>query len=296
MARRSLVQPTNSPVWKKNQILGRRVNPSGSVPCLRSAEEAWECAPDTSCRCSLGFPRRTIHSHLLLTQLSLSGAAAASTSVHCPPVRSRWCLRRETWCDPNRFAQPLGSALTASSGLQTSYTERFWERASLDRLSRYNLKYCEWISGGIWTFLVTDRLQVTHQETGEVMVMKELIRFDEETQKTFLKEVCVFSWTLQGFTAKETLALTYYLLRNWHTSCSSLQVKVMRCLDHPNVLKFIGLFYKDKRINFVSEYIQGGTLRDKIGKMVGQVSQRPLSGILSDAVMCLFILPPNLAG
>lgn len=32
-------------------------------------------------------------------------------------------------------------------------------------------------------------VKVTHQETGEVMVMKELIRFDEETQKTFLKEV-----------------------------------------------------------------------------------------------------------
>lgn len=75
-------------------------------------------------------------------------------------------------------------------------------------------------------------VKVTHQETGEVMVMKELIRFDEETQKTFLKEV-----------------------------------KVMRCLDHPNVLKFIGLFYKDKRINFVSEYIQGGTLRESIEKM-----------------------------
>ncbi|XP_068572194.1 LIM domain kinase 1-like [Cebidichthys violaceus] len=75
-------------------------------------------------------------------------------------------------------------------------------------------------------------VKVTHQETGEVMVMKELIRFDEETHKTFLKEV-----------------------------------KVMRCLDHPNVLKFIGLFYKDKRINFVSEYIQGGTLRETIVKM-----------------------------
>ncbi|CAN9501110.1 unnamed protein product [Ophioblennius macclurei] len=75
-------------------------------------------------------------------------------------------------------------------------------------------------------------VKVTHQETGEVMVMKELIRFDEETQKTFLKEV-----------------------------------KVMRCLDHPNVLKFIGLFYKDKRIHFVSEYIQGGTLRETITKM-----------------------------
>ncbi|KAF6715757.1 LIM domain kinase 1 [Oryzias melastigma] len=75
-------------------------------------------------------------------------------------------------------------------------------------------------------------VKVTHQETGEVMVMKELIRFDEETQRTFLKEV-----------------------------------KVMRCLDHPNVLKFIGLFYKDKRIHFVSEYIQGGTLREAITKM-----------------------------
>lgn len=75
-------------------------------------------------------------------------------------------------------------------------------------------------------------VKVTHQETGEVMVMKELIRFDEETHKTFLKEV-----------------------------------KVMRCLDHPNVLKFIGLFYKDKRINFVSEYIKGGSLRETIAKM-----------------------------
>lgn len=33
------------------------------------------------------------------------------------------------------------------------------------------------------------REQVTHKATGEVMVMKELIRCDEETQKTFLKEV-----------------------------------------------------------------------------------------------------------
>lgn len=37
--------------------------------------------------------------------------------------------------------------------------------------------------------LISLSLKVTHQETGEVMVMKELIRFDEETQKTFLKEV-----------------------------------------------------------------------------------------------------------
>uniref|UniRef100_A0A8C9Z8B5 LIM domain kinase 1 n=1 Tax=Sander lucioperca TaxID=283035 RepID=A0A8C9Z8B5_SANLU len=76
-------------------------------------------------------------------------------------------------------------------------------------------------------------IKVTHKETGEVMVMKELIRFDDETQRTFLKEV-----------------------------------KVMRCLDHPNVLKFIGVLYKDKRLNFIAEYIKGGTLREIIKKMV----------------------------
>lgn len=38
--------------------------------------------------------------------------------------------------------------------------------------------------------------QVTHRETGEVMVMKELIRFDEETQRTFLKEVSEQNCTL----------------------------------------------------------------------------------------------------
>ncbi|TRY59447.1 hypothetical protein DNTS_002174 [Danionella cerebrum] len=75
-------------------------------------------------------------------------------------------------------------------------------------------------------------IKVTHRETGEVMVMKELIRFDEETQRTFLKEV-----------------------------------KVMRCLDHPNVLKFIGVLYKEKRLNFITEYIRGGTLRDIISSM-----------------------------
>uniref|UniRef100_A0A673ICM1 LIM domain kinase 1 n=1 Tax=Sinocyclocheilus rhinocerous TaxID=307959 RepID=A0A673ICM1_9TELE len=75
-------------------------------------------------------------------------------------------------------------------------------------------------------------IKVTHSETGEVMVIKELLQFDEETQKTFLKEV-----------------------------------KVMRCLEHPNVLKFIGILYKDKRLNLISEYVQGGTLTDTIQKM-----------------------------
>ncbi|XP_013008057.1 LIM domain kinase 1 isoform X2 [Cavia porcellus] len=88
-------------------------------------------------------------------------------------------------------------------------------------------------------------IKVTHRETGEVMVMKELIRFDEETQRTFLKEV-----------------------------------KVMRCLEHPNVLKFIGVLYKDRRLNFITEYIKGGTLRSIIK---GMDSQYPWSQRVSFA-------------
>ncbi|KFW82588.1 LIM domain kinase 1, partial [Manacus vitellinus] len=92
-----------------------------------------------------------------------------------------------------------------------------------------------WVRGGVSPEVggaQSLRSQVTHRETGEVMVMKELIRFDEETQRTFLKEV-----------------------------------KVMRCLEHPNVLKFIGVLYKEKRLNFITEYIKGGTLRGLIKSM-----------------------------
>ncbi|XP_014670087.1 PREDICTED: LIM domain kinase 1-like [Priapulus caudatus] len=68
--------------------------------------------------------------------------------------------------------------------------------------------------------------KVTHKETGELMVLKELYRFDDEAQKNFLKEV-----------------------------------SVMRQLIHPNVLKFMGILYKDKRLILVTEYVAGGTVR-----------------------------------
>ncbi|XP_073438876.1 LIM domain kinase 2 isoform X1 [Dendrobates tinctorius] len=70
-------------------------------------------------------------------------------------------------------------------------------------------------------------IKVIHRATGKVMVMKELIQFDEQTQKTFLTEV-----------------------------------KVMRSLDHPNVLRFIGVLYKDRRLNLLTEFIECGTLKD----------------------------------
>ena len=68
--------------------------------------------------------------------------------------------------------------------------------------------------------------KVTHRDTNEVMVLKELYRVDEEAQKNFLKEVAV-----------------------------------LRSLHHNNVLRFIGVLYKDKKLHLVTEHIAGGTLR-----------------------------------
>lgn len=36
---------------------------------------------------------------------------------------------------------------------------------------------------------------------------------------------------------------------------------VLRSLSHPNVLRFIGVLYKERRLHLVTEYVSGGTLR-----------------------------------
>ncbi|KAK5638346.1 hypothetical protein RI129_012641 [Pyrocoelia pectoralis] len=71
--------------------------------------------------------------------------------------------------------------------------------------------------------------KVTTKDTSEVMVVKELYRVDEEAQRNFLKEVAV-----------------------------------LRSLHHINVLRFIGVLYKEQRLHLVTEYIAGGTLRELI--------------------------------
>lgn len=70
---------------------------------------------------------------------------------------------------------------------------------------------------------------MTHKKTKEVMVLKELYRVDEEAQRNFLKEVAV-----------------------------------LRSLSHNNVLRFIGVLYRDKKLHLVTEFIPGGSLKELI--------------------------------
>ncbi|XP_021340817.1 LIM domain kinase 1-like isoform X2 [Mizuhopecten yessoensis] len=90
-------------------------------------------------------------------------------------------------------------------------------------------------------------VKVTHKLTGEVMVLKEMCRFDEETQKTFLKEV-----------------------------------SVLRSLDHPNVLQFLGVLYKEKKLNLITEFIAGGTLKELLQDMSKALSWTKRINITKD--------------
>lgn len=41
-----------------------------------------------------------------------------------------------------------------------------------------------------------------------------------------------------------------------------VQVAVLRSLHHNNVLRFIGVLYKERKLHLVTEYIAGGTLTE----------------------------------
>lgn len=61
----------------------------------------------------------------------------------------------------------------------------------------------------------------------------------------------------------------------------------MRSLDHPHVLKFIGVLYKDKRLNLITEFIEGGTLKDFIRDTVRPDFQIPFSFSLASRKGCI---------
>ncbi|XP_066545391.1 LIM domain kinase 2 isoform X2 [Amia ocellicauda] len=142
-------------------------------------------------------------------------------------------LKRKSLRRSNSICKSPGPASPKEHPTLTRDISRSESLRSSSSFSHRIFRPCDLIHGEVLgKGFFGQAIKVTHKATGEVMVMKELIRCDEETQKTFLKEV-----------------------------------KVMRSLEHPNVLKFIGVLYKDKRLNLITEFIEGGTLKDFIRDM-----------------------------
>lgn len=72
--------------------------------------------------------------------------------------------------------------------------------------------------------------KVKHMFTGQVMVMKEVLKCTDEAKKAFMHEVAM-----------------------------------LKSLNHPNVLHFIGILYKENKVLvLITEYADGGTLRKAI--------------------------------
>uniref|UniRef100_G1QKW4 LIM domain kinase 1 n=1 Tax=Nomascus leucogenys TaxID=61853 RepID=G1QKW4_NOMLE len=135
----------------------------------------------------------TEHSHTVRVQ----GVSVPSSPCNCGSGQAASSLLRSCSIERSPGAGSLGSPASQRKDLGRSESLRVVCRPH--RIFRpSDLIHGEVLGKGCFG----QAIKVTHRETGEVMVMKELIRFDEETQRTFLKEVKIgvlgSPWDLLG--------------------------------------------------------------------------------------------------
>lgn len=57
---------------------------------------------------------------------------------------------------------------------------------------------------------------------------------------------------------------------------------VLRRLEHPNVLRFIGVLYKERKLHLITEYVRGGSLRECIQNVHQSLSWSQRTGFARD--------------
>lgn len=142
--------------------------------------------------------------------------------LHAPEVATPVVIRSR---DKENRPVSDGSPLFASPrSWRTRSIPAFDGRADYTRCFRLNdLEHTEVIGQGFYGSVY----KVKHKYTNQVMVMKEMRRVTKEAKLTFLKEV-----------------------------------QLLKSLNHPNILQFIGILYREgKMLNLITEYADGGTLR-----------------------------------
>lgn len=157
-----------------------------------------------------------------------------------PPVRPKPTITpRRGVTSPNRPTQSLNTYFVSDiMNPEPSSVEnlRSWRTRSIPAFDRsadytrcFRLSDLE-IGGVIGQGFYGAVTKVCHKYTGQEMVMKEMAKVTDDTKISFLKEV-----------------------------------QLLKSLNHPNILQFIGILYKvGKVLVLITEYADGGTLRKTI--------------------------------
>jgi LIM domain kinase 1 len=137
---------------------------------------------------------------------------------------------------PNRTTHSLSTQCSGDMVNPAPENLRSWRTRSIPAFDRsadytrcFRLSDLE-IGGVIGQGFYGAVTKVRHRYTGQEMVMKEMARVTDDTKISFLKEV-----------------------------------QLLKSLNHPNILQFIGILYKERKVLvLITEYADGGTLRKTI--------------------------------
>jgi len=121
------------------------------------------------------------------------------------------------------------------------------------------------------------------KKTNQEMVLKEL-KFDWPEKNT--EDNPIFSVSNECpdalISRQSDFQISYSELNAAHKSFLK-EAQVLRNLNHPNVIKFIGImFKKEKHLNLILEFISGGTLKDIIHNINKQLPWKIRVGYAKD--------------
>jgi serine/threonine protein kinase len=165
------------------------------------------------------------------------GTGGLQKEFYAPPpigVQKPVVVPRRSVTSPNRATHCISDLVNpASSSVETLRSWRTRSIPAFDRSADYTqcfrLSDLQ-IGGVIGQGFYGSVTKVCHRYTGQEMVMKEMAKCTVDTKKAFLKEV-----------------------------------QLLKSLNHPNILQFIGILYKEgKVLVLITEYADGGTLRKTI--------------------------------
>eukprot|EP00043_Microstomoeca_roanoka_P019760 m.229405 g.229405 ORF g.229405 m.229405 type:complete len:623 (-) comp17052_c2_seq1:206-2074(-) len=164
------------------------------------------------------------------TPVSRDDVFTPESQLEAPPVvDNSSCIEDDTPLDPSTEERRTAALWFRHSWAGRSLSDREEEEdIETTHSSVFRMTDLE-VGAVLGTGFYGRVLQCTHKFTGETVVVKELIRSDPDAKALFVQEM-----------------------------------SLLKKLRHPNVLRFIGLFYSNDKLNLVTEYVSNGTMRNHI--------------------------------